>query len=84
MNRGINLDDIMFVSDVYSWELTTHYRFTVEFYQEKRQPLHFDFHNKASAVKANRELLRAWTETGEFADARERAEVPVATGLEDN
>jgi len=84
MNRGFNLDDIMFISDVYSWELTTHYRFTVEFYGGSRQPLHFDFHNKANAVKANRELLRAWTSTGEFADARERSECVPSTGLEDN
>lgn len=83
MNKGFNLDDVMSISDVYSWELTTHYRFTVEFYG-KRQPFHFDFHNKARAVKANRELLRAWTRTGEFAYERPREEIPVAAGLEDN
>lgn len=68
MDIGFNLDDLYRVSEpVYVRDLQ--YAFHVRFYQDKDKDVMFEFKRKGDCVMAQRELLRAWTRTGEFAYA---------------
>lgn len=67
MDRGFNLNDIEQITEcVQVGELW--YQFDVVLDKE-REPrvLHFDYKRKGDCLMAQRELSRAWTQTGEFA-----------------
>lgn len=64
MNDCFSLDDIKIISAVHM-EGRMLYRFYVTLYGG--EPLKYDFETKATALKAQRCLARAYTGTGEFA-----------------
>lgn len=68
MNDVFDLDDIHFISGVKTYENISMFFFDVELstYDSPNKSITYRFHQKSSALKAQRELARAFTKTGEF------------------
>jgi len=69
MNEGFDMADVKHISAVSMFGMNiSHYYFTIKFRGGKDSlELRFDFREKAKALCAQRELLRAYTGTEEFA-----------------
>lgn len=68
MNDGFNLDNVRLISPVQGYAGIQHYFFTLLLdvgYQVNAKELRYDFANRGTAVKAQRELCAAYTKTGE-------------------
>jgi len=80
--RGFSINDILLVSPVDVVGKLC-YRFTVSLDREWLDKIIFDFETKTDAILAYRELLRAYTETGEFADDYKGIQNTVQNDLSD-
>jgi len=67
MNTGFDLDRVLKISEVYELR-ALQYVFFVHIGHTDDMKLEFEFKRKGDALMAQRELCRAWTKTGEFAE----------------
>lgn len=74
MNDTFDLDDVNFISSVQAYGGgIQHYYFTIHFSGESKRELRYDFANKSQAIKAQRQLSRAFTATGEYEFIKEES-----------
>jgi len=77
MDVGFDLDDISLITEC-GMLSELWYQFKVHTGYSEQKVLTFDFRRKSDCLMAQRELSRAWTKTGEFADDDE--DVPAGEG----